>query len=90
LQVTDVGDRCMILRALVSSFDADRSWDLRCEVRERLITYLRNLEHGRYLVGTRDIPFAPTPAVGPSNGTGRVARPPRAEEKSREEARKPN
>jgi small-conductance mechanosensitive channel len=44
LQVTDVGDNTMQLRALMSSPDSSRSWDLQCDVREQLIDYLRR-EH---------------------------------------------
>jgi small-conductance mechanosensitive channel len=41
LQVTNLTDRCMELRALVSAADAGRLWDLRCLVRERLVGFLR-------------------------------------------------
>jgi len=41
LQVTDAKDRTLELRALVSAGDASKAWDLRCEVRERLIDFIR-------------------------------------------------
>jgi hypothetical protein len=41
LQVTDANEHAMQLRALVSSADAGRNWDLRCLVRERLIEFIR-------------------------------------------------
>jgi small-conductance mechanosensitive channel len=41
LQVTEAGERAMQLRALVSSSDAGRSWDLRCFVREGLLEFIR-------------------------------------------------
>jgi small-conductance mechanosensitive channel len=41
LQVTDLGERTVELRALVSAADASKAWDLRCLVRERLLVYLR-------------------------------------------------
>lgn len=41
LEVTDANEHAMRLRALVSSADAARSWDLRCLVRERLIEFVR-------------------------------------------------
>lgn len=41
LQVTDLKDRTMELRALVSAADAGAVWDLRCEVREKLIGFLQ-------------------------------------------------
>jgi small-conductance mechanosensitive channel len=40
LVVTDASDRAMQIRALVSSVDSGRGWDLRCFVRERLIAYI--------------------------------------------------
>lgn len=44
LQVTDATERSMELRALVSARTAGEAFDLRCEVREKLIAYLRE-EH---------------------------------------------
>ena len=41
LQVTDAKDRTLELRALASAGDAGAAWDLRCEVREKLITYIQ-------------------------------------------------
>ena len=40
LQVTDTNDRAMQLRALVSSSDSPRSFDLRCHVREGMIAFI--------------------------------------------------
>jgi len=40
LQVTDAKERTLELRALASSSDSSRSWDLRCEVREKLIAFI--------------------------------------------------
>jgi small-conductance mechanosensitive channel len=40
LQVVDTTPTTMVLRALMSSADAPSSWDLRCEVRERLLAFL--------------------------------------------------
>lgn len=42
LQVTDATDRTLEVRALASAADASQAWDLRCEVRERLVTFLRD------------------------------------------------
>lgn len=42
LQVTDTNERVMELRALMSASDSSRSWDLRCEVREKLLEFVRN------------------------------------------------
>jgi small-conductance mechanosensitive channel len=41
LQVTDAKERTLELRALASSSDASKSWDLRCEVREKLVTFIQ-------------------------------------------------
>jgi small-conductance mechanosensitive channel len=41
LQVTDAKERTLELRALASSSDAGKSWDLRCEVREKLVAFLQ-------------------------------------------------
>jgi len=41
LQVTDLSERTMQVRALVSAKDAGSIWDLRCEVREKMIAFLR-------------------------------------------------
>ncbi|HKU99952.1 MAG TPA: mechanosensitive ion channel domain-containing protein [Vineibacter sp.] len=41
LQVTDLGEHAMQLRALVSAADASTAWDLRCLVREELVAWIR-------------------------------------------------
>ena len=41
LQVTDATERTMQLRAIMSASNASEAWDLRCEVREKLIDYLQ-------------------------------------------------
>jgi small-conductance mechanosensitive channel len=41
LQVSDADGHTMELRALVSASTAPRAWDLRCEVREKLIAFLQ-------------------------------------------------
>ncbi len=41
LQVVDSNERAMQLRALVSARTSSDAWDLRCEVREKLILYLQ-------------------------------------------------
>jgi small-conductance mechanosensitive channel len=40
LQVTDTTDKAMQLRVLLSSADSSRSWDARCHMRERLISFI--------------------------------------------------
>jgi small-conductance mechanosensitive channel len=44
LQVSDATDRAMQLRAIMTAANAGTAWDLRCDVRERLIDYLQR-EH---------------------------------------------
>ncbi|WP_315704621.1 MULTISPECIES: mechanosensitive ion channel family protein [unclassified Bradyrhizobium] len=41
LQVVDANSHTMELRALVSARNAPQAWDLRCEVREKLIAFLQ-------------------------------------------------
>jgi small-conductance mechanosensitive channel len=41
LQVTDATERTLQVRALASAADASLAWDLRCEVREKLIHFLQ-------------------------------------------------
>ncbi len=41
LQVTNTSDRTMELRALMSAADASTAWTLRCEVREKLIEFIK-------------------------------------------------
>ncbi|MBN9587801.1 MAG: mechanosensitive ion channel family protein [Alphaproteobacteria bacterium] len=42
LQVTDAREQVMELRVLASAADSSRAWDLRCEVREKLIAHIRD------------------------------------------------
>ncbi len=41
LQVTDAKERTLEIRALASAADAAAAWDLRCEIREKLIAFLQ-------------------------------------------------
>lgn len=41
LVVTEAGPETLQLRALVSAHDGSKAWDLRCEVREKLIDWMR-------------------------------------------------
>lgn len=52
LQVTDVTDRAMQLRVLVTATDSSKCWDLRCKVREGLIQYMQ-LRYPEFLPLTR-------------------------------------
>lgn len=75
LQVTEAGERSMQLRALVTSADAPKGWDLRCEVREALLDFMQR-EYPQYLPRLRAeatmaaepgaIAPAPAPASAPA------------------------
>jgi hypothetical protein len=41
LQMSDARERVVELRALVSARTAPQCWDLRCEVREKLVAFIR-------------------------------------------------
>ena len=41
LQVTEARERTLEIRALASAADASLAWDLRCEVREKLVVFLQ-------------------------------------------------
>jgi hypothetical protein len=41
LQVTDAKERTVELRALASASNASDAWDLRCEVREKLVAFVQ-------------------------------------------------
>jgi small-conductance mechanosensitive channel len=41
LQVIDTTDRVIVLRALMTAADSPTAWELRCDVRERLIAFLQ-------------------------------------------------
>jgi small-conductance mechanosensitive channel len=47
LQVTDATEKTMQLRVLATAADSSKSFDLRCEIREKFIAYIqRNHPHG--------------------------------------------
>ncbi|MGH9566612.1 MAG: mechanosensitive ion channel family protein, partial [Candidatus Angelobacter sp.] len=57
LQVTDTSERTMQLRVLATSEDSSKSWDLRCEIREKFIAYIQ--EHH-----PRSLPFVRAQVLG--------------------------
>jgi small-conductance mechanosensitive channel len=66
LQVTDSRERTIEIRALASAADAAIAWDLRCEIRERLVDFLQRqypecLPRLRGVIGTR----TPEPEAAP-------------------------
>ena len=52
LHVTDLGERGVEMRALMTAANADHAWELRCEVREKLLAWLRET-HPEALPRTR-------------------------------------
>ena len=59
LQVTALSERTMTLRALVSSADAGRNWDLRCLVREQMVAWLKQQPDALPRVRTEGASAAP-------------------------------
>lgn len=74
LQVTDTNPRTMELRALVSARNAPAAWDLRCEVREKLVAFMQADMPESLPRDRMDLrPSAPFHADGPGiagNGNG--------------------
>jgi small-conductance mechanosensitive channel len=67
LQVTDAPANMVELRALVSARNAGQLWDLRCEVREKLIGFLQS-EYPRALPHERFEPIDGSPCPEVSAG----------------------
>jgi hypothetical protein len=76
LQVVDTTERTMVLRALVSADSAPTAWDLRCEVRERLLAWLQEQRPGA-LPRVRAELEAPAPPATGGAGTRAVVTGPR-------------
>ncbi len=53
--VFDSTEKVMVVRATVSARNPSDTFDLRCEVREKLIAFLQSLENGRYLPVVRTV-----------------------------------
>jgi small-conductance mechanosensitive channel len=53
IQVTDARERVLEVRALISAKNSSDQWDLRVEVRERIVRWLQQYEGGKYLPRTR-------------------------------------
>jgi small-conductance mechanosensitive channel len=69
LQVSDASERTMQLRVLATASDSSRSWDLRCEIREKFIAYIQTHHPGslprlRTEVFRGDAPAKTAPNVG--------------------------
>jgi len=73
LQVTNATERCLELRALMSAADASRAWELRCDMREKLLIWLQRhhpeqLPRLRAEVGSR-ASLSPPPAESETPAT---------------------
>jgi hypothetical protein len=66
LQVTNATDRVVEMRALMSSRDSSASWDLRCEVREKLIQFIQQ----KYPEALPQIRLLEVPAPGRETPSG--------------------
>ena len=71
LQVIETHPRSIELRALVSARNAPQSWDLRCEIREKLLAFIRNEMPEAF---PRDRSFAPLPVPDIGDLSGGRAR----------------
>jgi small-conductance mechanosensitive channel len=67
LQVSDAKEWAVELRALVSARNAPQTWDLRCEVREKLVAFLQR-EYPHALPTARVQLHAPAAAAGQRAG----------------------
>lgn len=65
LQVTDAREHTLELRALASAADASLAWDLRCEIREKLIGFIQR-QYPDSLPRLRASLDAPLPVVAPA------------------------
>ena len=64
LQVTDATEHTMKLRAIMSTADSGKAWNLRCHVREELIKFLQQ-RFPESLPKTRAVLEGPRPGGGP-------------------------
>jgi len=42
IQITDSTEKTMLVRCLVSASNSDNAWELRCELREKLIDFIQH------------------------------------------------
>jgi len=71
LQVTEATDRAVQLRVLATAADASKAWNLRCEIREKLLDYLQKHHPGalpRVRAAIESGPATPKP-LAPSAGS---------------------
>jgi len=53
VQVVDTTEKAIKIRCLCSAKDASSTWDLHCELREELVSFIGSLEDGLYLSTSR-------------------------------------
>ncbi|WP_437752092.1 mechanosensitive ion channel family protein [Sorangium sp. So ce1389] len=77
VQVTNVTERTIEVRFLMSAIDAGKLFDLRCWVREEMLRWVRELEEGRFLPQERFTRASPVVEAverrGPASGRARRA-----------------
>ncbi|MGK3961198.1 mechanosensitive ion channel family protein [Sorangium sp. So ce118] len=77
VQVTNVTERTIEVRFLMSATDSGKLFDLRCWVREEMLRWVRELEEGRFLPQERFTQASPVAEVverrGPASGRARRA-----------------
>ncbi len=69
LQVTDTTEKTMQIRVLATTADSSKGWDLRCDIREKLIAYIQRqhpqcLPQFRVRLGAEDAGLLSTPWSG--------------------------
>ena len=79
VQVVELSDETATVRCLCGAADPSRAWDLHCDLRERMLAYLRSLEGGAFLPRRRlelpqGLPLAPEaeaskPAEAPADAS---------------------
>jgi hypothetical protein len=77
LQVSDATEQTMQLRVLATAADSSKAWDLRCEIREKLIDYVQD-HYPQSLPRRRvdverpiDLPAQPPASATARNGEGK-------------------
>ena len=69
LQVTDAKEHTLEIRALASAADASLAWDLRCEIREKLVAFIQQNVPGEPAAASR---VARCPTASHRAGEGRA------------------
>ena len=49
VQVTEVTEKAIAIRALCSAQDANSAWELHCKLREELVKFIAQLNDGKHL-----------------------------------------